>query len=187
MATATETIEAPTKTITAEDLLKILSTPAGQQLLASANRLQNQVNAPAAKPHSEDEIKKFYKMAEKDDVFYFRIDPTTKKPHAEAKDFVWKILNAFPTFVGTAKVRESRLPSGDLRVQFQIQKCYREKFVKVAKDPMADPALPLAETDAIETRQHWVSMDEEGGLAMAGDRIIDASDFISQFQREESE
>jgi len=185
--TATETIEAPNKTMTGEELLKLLSTPAGQQLLASANRLQNQSNTPALKPHSEEEIKKFYKMAEKDDVFYFRIDPKTKNPHAEAKDFVWKILNAFPSFVGAAKVRESRLPSGDLRVQFQIQKCYKDKFVKVAKDPMADPALPLAETDAVETRQHWVSMDEEGGLAMAGDRIIDASDFVAQFQREAGE
>ncbi|MDE2097593.1 MAG: hypothetical protein KGL39_10130 [Patescibacteria group bacterium] len=187
MATETPVEAIETKTITAEELLRVLATPAGQQLLASANRLQNQINAPSLKPHSEEEIKKFYKMAEKDDVYYYRVDPTTKKPLAEAKQFVWKIIACFPSLVGAAKVRENRHPSGDVRIQFQLQKCYKNEFTKIAKDAKADPALPLGDGDAIEIRKHWVEMDSEGGLAIAGDRMIDASDFLNQFVREEDE
>ncbi len=165
--------------------MKLLSTPAGQQLLQSANKLQSQMNAPALKPHTEEEIKRFYKLAEKDDVPYIRIDPTTQKPLREAKDFIWKITYAFPSMIGTTKVNESKMPTGDLRVQFQIQKYWRNKFVRRAKDPMSDPALPLADSDSVQSHEPWSERNGEGELLSPGDRHIDASDFEKQFQRDE--
>ena len=171
--------------LTAAELLKILSSTEGQQLLAAANRMQLKVEAPSVKAHTPDEIAKFYKLAEKDDFTYIRIDPTTQKPHAEAKEFLWRIKNAFPAFIGTAKVRETGNPTGAVRIQFQIQKFWRNKMVKRPKDPMADPSLPLSDGDSIEDFEPWVLMDPEGGLAETGDPLIDASDFVIQFKREE--
>lgn len=180
MATVTETIEK--QKLTLADLKELLATDEGKALLQSASR-----NIPSRKPqtpHTEAEIAKFYKMAEREDDYFFRIDPATGKEHEEAKTFCWKIVCAFPDMIGACKIRETGRPSGDIRIQFQIQKCYKDKFVNKPKDATADPALPLADGDSIQVREHWSEVEIEGGLQTPGDRFIDASEFVKQFKRE---
>jgi len=180
MATMTETIETKPK-LTLADLKELLATPEGRSALQAASKTPVTIE----KPHTEDEIKRFYKLAEREDDYWYRIDPTTQKPLEEAKTFVWKIVCAYPNMIGACKIRETNRPSGDLRVTFQIQKCYKDKYTAKPKDATADPALPLAEGDSIQVRQHWNEVDSEGGLSTPGDRMIDASDFVKQFKREE--
>lgn len=183
MENITTQIESTPK-MTAEQLLAALSTPEGQQLLAQAGKLREKIERPNEVPHTEEEIKKFYRMAEYEDTYYFRVDPKTGKPLSEAKHFVWRIISSFPYLTGTTTVRENGIPTGSFRVQFQIQKCHKKEFTLVAKNPKSDPALPLVESDARKVRMPWKSVDANMSLVEAGDRIIDASDFIAQFQKE---
>jgi hypothetical protein len=160
--------------LTPELVNEWLSSTAGQ----SAMRKMQSARRPA---HTAKEIEKFTRMAENGaDIKYIRTDPKTLKPFEEAKDFFWRIISFVPDCVGINV--DVEYLEGDLRISFLIQKFHRDEKL------MYETNLIVSDTTSSKRRVHaaYVKRRKDGSLSEPGDRLIDASDFMEQFKREES-
>lgn len=122
-------------------------------------------------PHTPAEQDKFCKMAEDGGKKYIRIDPKTKQHFSEAKEFFWSILSWTNECIGFSE--------SEVRINFLIQKYYRDpaKMYKVQE---------MANGSTVDVKKHRAFSDvrPNGELKAPGDRMIDASDFLVQFQAE---
>lgn len=116
-------------------------------------------------------------MAERGEtVHYIRVDSATGKPMAEAKHFFWCILNFVPECYLGADVVHLR---GEMRINFRIQKYHRDKFYNRKKNP------DILGSELVKSNLPYCETTEDGELLAPGDRLIDASDFLDQFKKEE--
>jgi hypothetical protein len=119
-------------------------------------------------PTTPEQAKQYDKLIGR---FFIRVDPTTSKAHEEAKEFLWDIRHTFRSTLSNA--------SG-FRTMFQIQKLHRNVFIEVQQ------RLPNGSTATVKKNKPWnvYTGDEEGmkSLHDAGDRLIDAADFVKQFR-----
>lgn len=174
---AQPTIETPKTEIpklTPEQLADFLNSPAGQSLM------RKQVQKRPA--HTAKEIEKFTRMAENgDQVKYVRIDPTTKKEHEEAKEFFWRIVSFVPDCVGING--DVEYLEGDLRISFLIQKFHRDEKMMYDAKRVTDSGETLTK----RVHRAFSGRRRDGSLSEPGDRLVDGSDFVEQFKKEEED
>ncbi len=125
--------------------------------------------APERKAHTEKEIEEFYKLDEAETKYF------PKKPEAGDDKFFWKITAVIPACLGADE--------RDIRINFQIQKYWRNKTYKVqtAPDNAKDKVVhePYCEVYPDNDR-----MGRARQLRATGESIIDATDFIDRFKAE---
>jgi len=128
--------------------------------------------APRRKPHTPEQEEKYYRMSEQEKK-YIAVDPKTKEPMPEAKDFFWKILAAIPACDGANEF--------EVRINFQIQKYWRNKTYKAQIAP--------DNSNTREVHEPWFELYPDGDrlgragqLRTTGERILDADDFIAGFK-----
>lgn len=124
------------------------------------------------KPTSPEQAKKYDKLIGKS---FIKIDPTSKKPYEEAKEFFWVITHTF---------RSTLLHASGFRTMFQIQRVHRNKFADVEK------RLPNGGTQKVRVNVPWkeTTVNEEGQeeLYQPGDMLIDSEEFTKRFAIDET-
>ena len=171
MATTTDT---PSKVLSPAEMAEWAATPEGQ----SAIRARASKGKVA---HTAKEIEKLTRMAESYESRYIRVDPKTKQPFEEAKDFFWRILSFIPAMADVlGSSAEIEHLEGNIRINFLIQKYHRdEKMMYEAKTDASNPHSPTRKVHAA-----FCARRKDGSLLEPGDRLIDGSEFLEQFKKE---
>lgn len=115
---------------------------------------------------SDEQIRKWEDMQAKR---WIRVDPETKKPHANSKEFFWEIVHMVP---GAMAGKDSNHPP----MNFVVQRFYRNKTYQVN--------IPDGKGGAAgQSRRHvaWNDSDKRGHLRSPGDMMIEADAFAKQF------
>ena len=99
---------------------------------------------------------------------FVRIDPATKKPHEQNKQFFWQIVGQYPA---TRAGENMNAPV----MHFEIQRYWRDKTYKA----------PAGPNDTHEVTKHvpWTGQNWDGEL-IPGSMQISYPDFIKQFVAE---
>ncbi len=125
--------------------------------------------APVRGAHSEADQERFAKLAEQD-AHFIRIDPSSKQPYEEAKEFFWKITAVIPRSMG--------FNDEEFRIQYQVQKYHRDE--KMAVDVPINPGSELTK----KKYAPWFKRKRDGSLHETGEMILDADDFLARFKME---
>lgn len=160
--------------VTHEQLAAFYRSAEGQEALRSAMRPGLPRVREAMKP---EEVEKFYLMAEKSDVQYVRVDPKTREPLEEAKEFFWRIQSPIIQVVGATDTA--------IRLNFLIQKYWRNRtYTTQALSQSGGETL----SRDVTTNEAYIVREKDrfGGYTIKelGERMIDGADFLEQFKRD---
>lgn len=133
---------------------------------------------PERQPHTPDEQASFDKIRLRGGLW------EKKKPEKGDEEFIWKVVSFTSEFLGA--------DDDQIRVQFSIQKCWRNRFVTVrqlievsgSEPDHGDPEKvnePFKRFKPIKNaRGKEIGIGE---LRDTGERMMDASDFVDEFKR----
>ena len=98
---------------------------------------------------------------------FVRIDPVTKKPHANSKEFFWELVSHYPTQRG----------QGDKRpyTTLLMQKYHRAQTYKATAEPGNDRSGQVVKYIAFTSR------NRNGDLVDTGSLPLSYSEFLKQF------
>lgn len=175
MANITQEIQK--RPLTAEEMAEWAASPEGRAAIR-ARESKDKL------PHTPKEIEKFTRMAESYESTFIRVDSKTKQPMEEAKEFFWRIISFTPSISGSlGSSADVEYLEGNMRINFLIQKYYRDP--KLMYETRVDTSNPNSAVRKVHAA--YCGRRKDGSLLEPGDRLIDASDFMEQFQREKVE
>ena len=102
---------------------------------------------------------------------YVQIDTATGKPLESAKDFFYEIMSSLKNFLGSGS-------ENAIRIEFVIQKFWRNKTYKVPSSPDSHSRRDVIKHLA------YSEQNSEGEMTAEGSRIIDAEKFKRQFKED---
>lgn len=105
------------------------------------------------------------------DKKFIRVDPETKKPHENSKDFFYEIVHTYPAYMGHGVETA-------FRTQFEVNKLWRNKTYKVT------PPMGSKSQAEIVKHESYIEKNSHGDTIRVGVQTFDAEDFVLQFKED---